>query len=160
MTLSGGDILVNPDMDMARELKVWWDNEGYSQETNKVAMIRAELYQIVVDQEAVVAVADKEDLEDMEEVVVVDETEEAVVVDETEESVVVDETEEVAEGIKAVDEKILEVEVLDEEIVEVVKVGRARVPLDLETGPVPFVQTQTLPGGMNVTSARDPKKNA
>ena len=99
------------------------------------------------------AVADKEDLEDMEEVVVVDKTEEAVVVDETEESVVVDETEEVAEG-KAEDE------VVNEEIVEVVKVEWVRVTLDLATGPVPFVQTQTLPGGMNATSARDPKKNA
>ena len=114
----------------------------------------------MVDQEAVVAVADKEDLEDMEEVVVVDETEEAVVVDETEESVVVDETEEVAEGIKAADEEIVVVGVVDEEIVEVVKVERVQVTLDLATGPVQFVQTQTLPGGMNVTSARDPKKNA
>ena len=47
-----------------------------------------------------------------------------------------------------------------EGIVEVVKVERVQVTLDLATGPVQFVQTQTLPGGMNVTSARDPKKNA
>jgi len=30
VTLSGGDILVNPDLDYAHELKGWWDNEGCS----------------------------------------------------------------------------------------------------------------------------------
>ena len=118
------------------------------------------LHQIVVDQEAVVAVADEEALEETAEAVVVDKTAVAVVVDETAGAVVVDETVEVAEGIKAADEEIVVVGVVDEEIVEVVKVERVQVTLDLATGPVQFVQTQTLPGGMNVTSARDPKKNA
>lgn len=30
VTLSGGDILVNPDIEQAHELKGWWDNEGSS----------------------------------------------------------------------------------------------------------------------------------
>ena len=30
VTLSGGDILVNPDLEQAHELKGWWDNEGSS----------------------------------------------------------------------------------------------------------------------------------
>ena len=38
VTLSGGDILVNPDMDLAHELKGWWDNEGCSATTNSITV--------------------------------------------------------------------------------------------------------------------------
>ena len=31
MSLSGGEVLQNPDLDMAHELKGWWDNEGVHQ---------------------------------------------------------------------------------------------------------------------------------
>jgi len=41
VTLSGGDILVNPDMDMAHELKGWWDNEGYSQQSRSITVAGA-----------------------------------------------------------------------------------------------------------------------
>jgi len=41
VTLSGGDILVNPDMDMAHELKGWWDNEGYSQQSRSISVAGA-----------------------------------------------------------------------------------------------------------------------
>ena len=41
VTLSGGDILVNPDMDLAHELKGWWDNEGYSQESRSITVAGA-----------------------------------------------------------------------------------------------------------------------
>ena len=36
VTLSGGDILVNPDPDMG-----WWDNEGYSQESRSITVAGA-----------------------------------------------------------------------------------------------------------------------
>ena len=39
VTLSGGDILVNPDM--AHELKGWWDNEGYSQQSRSIMVAGA-----------------------------------------------------------------------------------------------------------------------
>ena len=39
VTLSGGDILVNPDM--AHELKGWWDNEGYSQQSRSITVAGA-----------------------------------------------------------------------------------------------------------------------
>eukprot|EP00090_Calanus_glacialis_P036968 TRINITY_DN6328_c0_g1_i1.p1 TRINITY_DN6328_c0_g1~~TRINITY_DN6328_c0_g1_i1.p1 ORF type:complete len:623 (-),score=183.87 TRINITY_DN6328_c0_g1_i1:129-1997(-) len=38
VTLSGGDILINPDMDLAHELKGWWDNEGCSAKTNSITI--------------------------------------------------------------------------------------------------------------------------
>ena len=38
VTLSGGDILINPDMDLAHELKGWWDNEGCSAETKSITV--------------------------------------------------------------------------------------------------------------------------
>jgi len=38
VTLSGGDILINPDMDLAHELKGWWDNEGSSQSTSSITV--------------------------------------------------------------------------------------------------------------------------
>jgi len=41
VTLSGGDILVNPDMDMAHELKGWWDNEGYSLQSRSISVAGA-----------------------------------------------------------------------------------------------------------------------
>ena len=28
LTISGGDNIINPDLDIAHELKGWWDNEG------------------------------------------------------------------------------------------------------------------------------------
>jgi len=38
VTLSGGDIMVNPDMDQAHELKGWWDNEGHSMATQSLTV--------------------------------------------------------------------------------------------------------------------------
>ena len=38
VTLSGGDILINPDMAMAHELKGWWDNEGFSLNTSSITV--------------------------------------------------------------------------------------------------------------------------
>jgi len=41
VSLSGGDILVNPDLDLAHELKGWWDNEGSTQETTSITVAGA-----------------------------------------------------------------------------------------------------------------------
>jgi len=38
VSLSGGDILINPDLDLAHELKGWWDNEGSTQETTSITV--------------------------------------------------------------------------------------------------------------------------
>ena len=38
VSLSGGDILVNPDLDLARELKGWWDSEGCKQEMASITV--------------------------------------------------------------------------------------------------------------------------
>ena len=32
VSLSGGDILINPDLDLAHELQGWWESEGCRQE--------------------------------------------------------------------------------------------------------------------------------
>ena len=32
VSLSGGDVLLNPDLDLAHELKGWWESEGCRQE--------------------------------------------------------------------------------------------------------------------------------
>jgi len=36
--LSGGDMLINPDLDLAHELKGWWDNEGSSAATTSLTV--------------------------------------------------------------------------------------------------------------------------
>ena len=41
MSLSGGDILVNPDLDLAHELKGWWDAEGCRQEMTSITVAGA-----------------------------------------------------------------------------------------------------------------------
>ena len=41
VSLSGGDILVNPDLDLARELKGWWDSEGCKQEMSSITVAGA-----------------------------------------------------------------------------------------------------------------------
>jgi len=38
VTLSGMDILVNPDMDVAHELKGWWENEGHNSSTTSISV--------------------------------------------------------------------------------------------------------------------------
>jgi replication factor A1 len=38
VTLSGGDILINPDMDLAHELKGWWDNDGSTQTSASITV--------------------------------------------------------------------------------------------------------------------------
>jgi len=38
VTLSGMDILVNPDMDIAHELKGWWENEGQNSRTTSISV--------------------------------------------------------------------------------------------------------------------------
>merc|ERR1719347_708125 len=38
VSLSGGDILVNPDLDLAHELKGWWDSEGCQQEMSSITV--------------------------------------------------------------------------------------------------------------------------
>ena len=38
LLLLGGDVLVNPDMDLAHELKGWWDNEGSSAQTQSITV--------------------------------------------------------------------------------------------------------------------------
>jgi len=38
VTVSGGDIMVNPDLDLAHELKGWWDNEGCSAATSSLTV--------------------------------------------------------------------------------------------------------------------------
>jgi len=38
VSLSGGDILVNPDLDLAHELKGWWDSEGCQQEMASITV--------------------------------------------------------------------------------------------------------------------------
>jgi len=38
VTLSGGDLMINPDMDMAHELKGWWDNEGSQAATQSLTV--------------------------------------------------------------------------------------------------------------------------
>jgi len=38
VTLSGGNILINPDMDLAHELKGWWENEGCSAKTSSITV--------------------------------------------------------------------------------------------------------------------------
>jgi len=38
VTLSGGNILINPDMDLAHELKGWWENEGCNSKTNSITV--------------------------------------------------------------------------------------------------------------------------
>jgi len=38
VTLSGGDIMVNPDLDLAHELKGWWDNEGCRTQTTSITV--------------------------------------------------------------------------------------------------------------------------
>ena len=40
MSLSGGEVLQNPDLDMAHELKGWWDNEGVHQVRSLIALRR------------------------------------------------------------------------------------------------------------------------
>jgi len=39
VSLSGGDIMVNPDMDQAHELKGWWDNEGHNVATQSLTVV-------------------------------------------------------------------------------------------------------------------------
>ena len=41
VSLSGGDILVNPDLDLAHELKGWWDAEGCRQEMSSITVAGA-----------------------------------------------------------------------------------------------------------------------
>ena len=41
MSLSGGDILVNPDLDLAHELKGWWDADGCRQEMSSITVAGA-----------------------------------------------------------------------------------------------------------------------
>ena len=41
VSLSGGDILVNPDLDLAHELKGWWDSEGCRQEMSSITVAGA-----------------------------------------------------------------------------------------------------------------------
>ena len=38
VSVSGGDILVNPDFDLARELKGWWDHEGSQASTTSITV--------------------------------------------------------------------------------------------------------------------------
>jgi replication factor A1 len=38
VSISGGDIMINPDMDIAHELKGWWDNEGCSAATQSITV--------------------------------------------------------------------------------------------------------------------------
>jgi len=38
VTLSGGDVLINPDMPLAHELKGWWENDGSSMETTSITV--------------------------------------------------------------------------------------------------------------------------
>jgi len=38
VTVSGGDIMINPDLDLAHELKGWWDNEGSSVSTSSITV--------------------------------------------------------------------------------------------------------------------------
>jgi len=38
VTLSGGDIMINPDLDLAHELKGWWDNEGSRTQTTSITV--------------------------------------------------------------------------------------------------------------------------
>ena len=41
MSLSGGDILVNPDLALAHELKGWWDADGCRQEMSSITVAGA-----------------------------------------------------------------------------------------------------------------------
>ena len=41
MSLSGGDILVNPDLPLAHELKGWWDAEGCRLEMSSITVAGA-----------------------------------------------------------------------------------------------------------------------
>ena len=76
-----------------------------------------------------------------------------------------EETEDVEDLAEEAGVVVVETEVADvlaaetEEIAEAVKEVLAPAILDPETGLVPFVQIQTLLGGMNATSARGQKKN-
>ena len=36
VTLSGSEILINPDIEIAHELKGWWDNEGVNTEGTSI----------------------------------------------------------------------------------------------------------------------------
>ena len=38
VSLSGGDVLVNPDLDLAHELKGWWDSEGCRQDMTSLTV--------------------------------------------------------------------------------------------------------------------------
>eukprot|EP00092_Neocalanus_flemingeri_P017032 GFUD01018420.1.p1 GENE.GFUD01018420.1~~GFUD01018420.1.p1 ORF type:complete len:627 (+),score=162.12 GFUD01018420.1:60-1940(+) len=38
VSVSGGDILINPDFDLAHELKGWWDNEGSNVATSSITV--------------------------------------------------------------------------------------------------------------------------
>jgi len=38
VSLSGGDMMINPDIDLAHELKGWWDNEGSSVNTTSITV--------------------------------------------------------------------------------------------------------------------------
>ena len=38
VSLSGGDLQVNPDMDLAHELKGWWESEGYKVNTSSITV--------------------------------------------------------------------------------------------------------------------------
>jgi len=38
VSLSGGDMMINPDIDLAHELKGWWDNEGSSTNTTSITV--------------------------------------------------------------------------------------------------------------------------
>jgi len=38
VSLSGGDMMINPDIDLAHELKGWWDNEGSSANTTSITV--------------------------------------------------------------------------------------------------------------------------
>ena len=38
VSLSGGDVLVNPDLDLAHELRGWWDSEGCRQEMTSLTV--------------------------------------------------------------------------------------------------------------------------
>ena len=38
VSLSGGDTMVNPDIDLAHELRGWWDNEGNNIATTSITV--------------------------------------------------------------------------------------------------------------------------
>jgi len=38
VSLSGGELMINPDMDLAHELKGWWDNEGCNVTTSSITV--------------------------------------------------------------------------------------------------------------------------